>query len=141
MKTNINIIALTIFIFLSGNSLHAQYYPDIELSMSKSFQGESVESSKKFMVTKEIGMLRLEINGVVKEGVITITLQKPDGSEFESIDLDNSANIDYKRGFDLQKDPTGMVGEWQIKIKTKKAQGYYKLMIQIYKAPEYVFSR
>lgn len=92
-----------------------------------------MESSKKFMVTKEIGMLRLEINGVVKEGIITITLQKPDGSEFESIDLDNSAIIDYKRTFDIQKDSTGMIGEWQIKITAKKAQGYYKLMISTYK--------
>lgn len=133
MKTNINIIALTIFIFLSGNLLHAQPFANTELSMFKSFQEESVESSKKFMVTKEIGMLRLEINGVVKEGIITITLQKPDGSEFESIDLDNSAIIDYKRTFDIQKDSTGMIGEWQIKITAKKAQGYYKLMISTYK--------
>lgn len=133
MKTNINIIVLTIFIFLSGNLLHAQPFANTELSMFKSFQGESVESSKKFMVTKEIGMLRLEINGVVKEGIITITLQKPDGSEFESIDLDNSAIIDYKRTFDIQKDSTGMIGEWQIKITAKKAQGYYKLMISTYK--------
>lgn len=133
MKTNINIIVLTIFIFLSGNLLHAQPFANTELSMFKSFQEESVESSKKFMVTKEIGMLRLEINGVVKQGIITITLQKPDGSEFESIDLDNSAIIDYKRTFDIQKDSTGMIGEWQIKITAKKAQGYYKLMISTYK--------
>lgn len=135
MKTSIKSVVLSIFIFLTGNLLNAQTLNNTEISMFKSFDEESVETIKKFNLTDGFDMLSLELNGVVNKGVITVTIQKPDHSIFESIDLDNSAIMDYKKAIELKEDSAGMVGEWLIKITANKAKGYYRLVIRTYKDP------
>lgn len=100
-----------------------------QLSLKKSFKGESLETIKKFSVTENSKMLRLNITGKVESGTITITLTKPNGSKFKSIEIDPSSDITFEQTLLLKKNPADWIGDWQIKVHSDKANGDYRLNI------------
>ena len=99
------------------------------LTLNKSFKGESVETVKKFSVTESSTMLRLQLNGKVESGTITVTLTKPDGHKFKSIEIDASSDVTFEQTLLLKKNPGDWIGDWQIKVQTVKANGDYRLNI------------
>jgi hypothetical protein len=100
-----------------------------ELRLTKSFKGESVETTKKFSVTADNTSLNFNLSGQVKSGIISVTLFKPNGSKYKAIEIDPTSDISYSQGIDLKKDPKECTGDWQIKIKADKADGNYRLNI------------
>ncbi len=100
-----------------------------ELKLMKSFKGESAETTKKFSVSPDYSSLNLNLYGRVKSGVISITLIKPNGSKFKSIEIDPTSDVSFTQGIDLKKDPKEWTGDWQIKIQAEKADGNYILTI------------
>ena len=100
-----------------------------ELRLMKSFKGESVETTKKFSVSSDYTSLNFNLSGTVKSGVISVTLIKPNGSKFKSIEIDPTSDVSFTQGIDLKKDPKDWTGDWQIKIKAEKADGSYRLTI------------
>jgi hypothetical protein len=100
-----------------------------ELRLTKSFKGESVETTKKFSVTADNTSLNFNLSGQVKSGIISVTLFKPNGSKYKAIEIDPTSDISYSQGIDLKKDPKEWTGDWQIKIKADKADGNYRLNI------------
>ncbi len=100
-----------------------------ELNLMKSFRGESVWSLKKFNVSSNTTVLKLRLFGGVKSGAITITILKPDGKVFKIIDIDAASDVNFEHTFDLKKNPSEYIGDWQIKIQTDKADGSYNFRI------------
>ena len=100
-----------------------------EVTLMKEFKGESIETTKKFSVGAGYNVLKLELNGMVENGTITITIIKPNGTKMKSIEIDADTNVHYSQRFDLKKNPTELTGDWQIKIQTDKAKGFYRFII------------
>jgi len=100
-----------------------------EVTLSKKFNGESVETTKKFPVGTSYNLLTLELWSNVKSGTITLTIIKPNGTKMKSIEIDATSDVHYSQRFDLKKNPTELTGDWQIKIQTDKAEGFYRFII------------
>ncbi len=100
-----------------------------ELRLTKSFKGESVETTKKFSVTTDNTALNFNLSGKVKSGVITVTLVKPNGKKYKTIEIDPTSDVSFSQGIDLKKEPKEWTGDWQIKIQAEKADGDYRLNI------------
>lgn len=100
-----------------------------QLDLKKSFQEESIETIKKFSVTENCSMLRLQLSGLVESGMITITLIKPNGNKFKSIEIDASSDVNFVQTLLIKKNPIEWTGDWQIKVKAVKAKGDYRLNI------------
>ena len=100
-----------------------------EVTLSKKFSGESVETTKRFPVGTSYNILTLELWSNVKSGTITLTIIKPNGTKMKSIEIDATSDVHYSQRFDLKKNPTELTGDWQIKIQTDKAKGFYRFII------------
>jgi len=98
-----------------------------QLSLSKMFDSESVSKVGNFTVEEHYNMLKIGIEGSVKEGSINIILKKPDGSEFKDLTIDNSADIRWTKLFSEYKEE--YVGKWTYEIKAVSALGRYNLSI------------
>jgi hypothetical protein len=101
-----------------------------ELRLKKSFNGESAETTKKFSISPDYNSLNFNLSGQVKSGVISVTLIKPNGKKFKSIEIDPTSDVSFAQGIDLKKDSKEWIGDWQINIRAKKADGNYLLTIQ-----------
>lgn len=129
MKSKLLLLVLTFSFFLAGTNVNAQIEDWTELTLSKSFKGESIETTKKFPVSANYAKLRLELQGSVKTGSITVILFKPNGDEFKTIKIDATSDVKFKQTLDLKKNTTERIGDWQLKIQTDKAKGAYRLKI------------
>lgn len=100
-----------------------------ELTLSKTFNGQSVETIKSFLVNPQYTLLSFELKGMVKnDGKIIITLIKPNGDQLKYIEIDATSDVKYEQMLDITKSPD-LKGDWQINVKSEEAEGYYKLMI------------
>jgi len=125
--------------FLPGMDLHAQekVVPDAvvtnsdfsELTLSKSFRGESIETLKKVSIGLNISLLKFHLTGMVKNGTITVSILKPNGTLSRTVTIDPTSDFDFKQTIDVKKNIADATGDWQIKIQTDKAEGYYRLII------------
>lgn len=131
MKTTSLFFVLSFFLLSMTITVRAQEDSFSQLTLTKSFKGESVETTKKFSVNANHNILMFTLNGNVKSGTITITLIKPDGNKLKTIEIDATSDVRYEQSWKLKsKDlPTELSGDWQIKIQTDKADGSYRLMI------------
>jgi hypothetical protein len=132
MKTKSQFLALSFFLILFTITVHAQDDSFSELTLTKNFKGESVESTKKFSVNGNHNVLQFRLLGNVKSGSITITLIKPDGSKLKTIEIDATSDVvSYEQSWNLKSKtlPAELSGDWQIKIQTDKAEGSYRLSI------------
>ncbi|MBL7112780.1 MAG: hypothetical protein ISS19_12665 [Bacteroidales bacterium] len=98
-----------------------------QLSLSKMFDQETVSKEGNFTVEKNYNMLKIAIEGTVKEGNLNIALKKPDGSEFNNLTIDNSADVRWTKVFSEYKEE--YVGKWTYEIKANAATGRYNLSI------------
>jgi len=98
-----------------------------QLTLSKMFDSESVSKEGNFTVEEHYNMLKIAIEGTVKEGSIKITLYSPDYEVFKDLEIDNSADIRWTKLFSEYKEE--YVGEWTYEIEAQSALGRYNLSI------------
>lgn len=96
-----------------------------QLSLSKAFDGESVESSKNFEVQEGIKHISLSLSGNVKEGVIEIEMIKPNGKKYMEFKIDNTSDVQWRQTIVISEEEKELRGTWKINIKTSKAKGVY----------------
>lgn len=130
MKSKLLLLALTFCFIFTGLSVNAQSGDISELRLSKSFTGESIESTKTFSVGENYTLMTIELLGRVKTGSIVVSLIKPNGDMFKTIEIDPTADVDFEQMFNLEENRTEWTGDWQLKIKADKAEGTYKLTIE-----------
>jgi hypothetical protein len=96
-----------------------------ELSFSKRFDNESIDSEKSFIINKDAENISLSLSGTAMEGNIKLTLISPDGKEYQVLEIDNSSDLRWRQSFTLGEDTEKLVGKWKIKIKAENASGNY----------------
>jgi hypothetical protein len=129
MKNVLINLSFAFCLLLAGIPVYAQDGDVSELKLTKKFEGESVESTKKFPVPANYSMLKLKLYGTAEKGKITITLIKPNGDKLKTVEIDATSDVSYEQTLDLKKNPAELTGDWQLKIQTDKAEGFYSLVI------------
>jgi hypothetical protein len=138
MKSKFLIIVLALGFFYSGVCVNAQVSPAVsekeqervdvsEITFAKSFNGQSLESIKKFKVESHYSMLKMQLSGRVNSGRITLTLTTPTGTTYKTIEIDATSDVTYAQELNLSKGKTDWIGDWQLHIKTEKADGSYRM--------------
>ncbi len=100
-----------------------------ELTLSKSFSNESIETTKTFSVSSNSSVLRFHLTGQVKSGIITVIIVQPNGIKSRTIAIDVTSEVDFKQTVDLKKNIKEVTGDWAIVIRTDNADGSYRLVI------------
>ena len=101
-----------------------------QLMLFKHFSGESVSKSGNFIVDEEIRMLKISIQGSIRnDGSITIIIYTPDNELFKELEIDNSADIHWSQVFTIREDSNEYTGEWTYEIEADEAEGQYNLSI------------
>lgn len=101
-----------------------------QLSLSKSFDGQSSENDGTFDVDESVRQIALQMSGSVKEGSIEIIITLPDGNELKDITIDTSADIQFNQTIKIAADEERYHGTWEYSVKSEKAVGFYRLSIQ-----------
>lgn len=112
------------FYFNQGSNTSSQ------LSLSKSFEGESTNNSGSFEVDKDVNFISLNLNGSVKTGKINITVLLPGGEVLKEVTIDESADIQYNQSIRISEEEKKYYGSWTYIIESEKATGRYRFMIQ-----------
>ncbi len=101
------------------------------LSLMKSFKGESVSKKTNFTVDDDQSKLRFSVKGRCEEGNIIVKFILPSGKSFTEIQIDSSADIEWSQSLTIEEESI-YKGQWKVEIKAVKAKGMYKLNIKSY---------
>ncbi len=124
MKNALLILILTFYFFDSENYLYAQRVDGTELTLKKTFAGESMKSNKSFSVDRKLSSLIIDITGTVNSGKIIITLWPPNGDKPKIFEIDVTTTMEFHQTVILKKMPE-YIGEWSINIVAENANGSY----------------
>ncbi len=102
------------------------------LTLSKNYNGQSIDKQGTFEVEDKITKLKLSIEGHVNSGSISVSLVLPDGIIYKSLTMDDSADIQWSESLNIKEGETKYFGTWKYRIKTKVADGSYHLSINTY---------
>ena len=102
------------------------------LSLSKHYDGQSIDKQGTFEVEEKISRLKLSIEGHVKSGSITVALILPGGKPYKSLTMDDSADIAWSESLNIKEGETKYYGTWKYRITTKVAEGSYHMSINTY---------
>jgi len=100
-----------------------------QLSLRKSFDGESKKNNGSFDVDNSVRNISLMFGGSVKEGKITIKILLPDGKTFKDLTIDESADMQFSQNIKIAKDTEKYYGDWKYVVESTKAVGHYNLNI------------
>jgi len=101
-----------------------------QLSLSKSFDGESTKNEGTFEVDKKVAYINFSINGSVKEGRIRINIVLPTGEKLKEMTIDNTADIQFNQMIRPRSEENKYSGKWTYEIEAIKAVGNYRLSLQ-----------
>lgn len=100
-----------------------------QLSLSKSYDGESKDTEGSFDVDNSTRGISISISGSAKSGSIKIELFSPDGEVQGNLTIDESADLRFTKRIKVGEESKEYYGEWEYKVSAKDARGYYKLSI------------
>lgn len=129
MKKLFLLIAMALPLMTAGLTLNGQESDVIDQRLMKSFNGETLETTKNFQVSGGYSLLRIAVFGTVKSGKISLTFTRPDGVLFKTIEIDAASDVRYQQSFDMTKNPEGIIGNWNLKVQTEGAEGSYNVQI------------
>lgn len=101
-----------------------------QLSLSKSFSGESTKNEGSFEVDENVSYISFTINGSVKEGKIRINITLPGGEKLKEMTIDNTADIQFNQMIRPRAEEKKYSGKWTYEIEAVKAVGNYRLSLQ-----------
>lgn len=128
MKKILFVLMVVTGSFISISQAHGQVTDFSELTLTKSFKGESVETTKSFSVEADYAALKMELHGTAKAGKIIVSITKPNGEKLKSLEIDAASDVMFEQTFNLEENKD-LAGDWQLKIKTDNAQGMYHLEV------------
>jgi hypothetical protein len=102
------------------------------LMLSKHYNGQSIDKQGTFEVENKITKLKLSIEGHVNSGSITVSLILPDGKQYKSLTMDDTADISWLESLNINEGENKYYGTWKYRIRTKQAEGSYHLSINTY---------
>ena len=102
-----------------------------QLSLSKSFDGESTKNEGTFEVDEKVAYINFSINGSVREGRIRISITLPNGEKMKEMTIDNTADIQFNQMIRPRLEENKYSGKWTYEIEAVKAVGNYRLSLHI----------
>ncbi len=100
-----------------------------QLSLSKRFDGESVENEGTFEVDDQVSQISINLGGAVKEGKITLKIKLPNKEDLKEMTIDNTADVQFNQMIRITGEDSKYTGKWTYEIKAVKAVGNYRLTI------------
>lgn len=101
-----------------------------QLSLSKSFDGQSSDNKGTFDVDKSVRYITFSLSGSVESGAIEIIITLPNGDEMKDLTIDTSADIQYSQNIKISEEEEKYYGQWEYSVESDKAVGHYRLSIQ-----------
>jgi hypothetical protein len=117
------------YIYVSG---YGSGEHNSKLTLSKNYNGQSIDKQGTFEVEDKITKLKLSIEGHVNSGSIKVSLLLPDGKIYKSLTMDDSADIQWSESLNIKEGVTKYFGTWKYRITTKVADGSYHMSINTY---------
>ncbi len=97
-----------------------------QLTLRNSFDGSSDSSKGEFEVAEGTHNFRVMINGKVKEGIIRIIVDYPNGDNFKDMVINSAAEISYSQSVTIQDEENKKyIGDWSYKVIADEAEGNY----------------
>jgi hypothetical protein len=106
----------------SGNS-------SSQLSLSKSFEGESKKNEGSFDVDETVRNITLTLSGEVETGEIKIKLILSNGDIIKELTIDESADIRFNQSIKINEKEKKYYGKWRYTVEAVNAEGEYRLSI------------
>jgi len=100
-----------------------------QLSLSKTFEGESKKNEGSFEVDETVRNISLTLSGAVRTGEIKIKITMSNEDVIKEMSIDESADILFTQTIKIAEDVKKYYGKWSYTIESVKAEGNYKLMI------------
>ena len=100
-----------------------------QLSLRKSFNGESKKNEGSFDVDNSVRNIYLTIGGTVKEGKIVVKILLPDGTTSKDLTIDDTADMQFNQNIKIAEDSKKYYGSWKYMVESTKAVGHYSLSI------------
>ncbi|PKP29551.1 MAG: hypothetical protein CVU00_15085 [Bacteroidetes bacterium HGW-Bacteroidetes-17] len=104
------------------------------LSFRKEFdEKKNIERSYEMEFDKEQKSLEIRIAAEAREGRIKITINKPNGKEFKSLEIDGEESLNWNQTINAYTDENkkDFAGTWVVKVSTSAAVGYYNVKLTV----------
>ena len=104
------------------------------LSFRKEFdEKKNIERSYEMEFDKEQKSLEIRIAAEAREGRIKITINKPNGKEFKSLEIDGNESLNWNQTINAYTDENkkDFAGTWVVKVSTSAAVGYYNVKLTV----------
>lgn len=102
------------------------------LTLSKRYSGHSANKTGEFQIEEGVRKVRLDVEGRVSVGKITITLTLPGGKELTKLTIDDSADVAWSKSITIKEEEEKYYGDWTYNIKAESVEGHYQLEISSY---------
>ncbi|MBU1012878.1 MAG: hypothetical protein KKG99_07720 [Bacteroidetes bacterium] len=104
------------------------------LSFRKEFdEKKNIERSYEMEFDKEQKSLEIRISAEAREGRIKIMINKPNGKEFKSLEIDGEESLNWNQTINAYTDENkkDFAGTWVVKVSTTAAIGYYNVKLTV----------
>jgi len=102
------------------------------LTLRKNLTNNTSTKNSKFIINPDQKKLRLSAQGSLSEGKISISISDPSGKEFQKIEIDSSADIEWSQTLGLDEENKKYLGEWKFEIVISQATGIYSFSISTF---------
>ncbi len=104
---------------------------DNNLSIHKTLDNESVEKDLTYTVADDAMQIDLKVNGSVDTGEVKIVLKTPDGKEYQTVELNASADVSWSQKMKLSgENKEQYKGKWTISVKGDDVKGHYSIYMR-----------
>ncbi|MBE9512247.1 MAG: hypothetical protein IMY71_15355 [Bacteroidetes bacterium] len=107
-------------------------YESSHLTLRKALSKNSSTKNSKFIIDADQKKIRMSASGSLSEGKISITISEPSGKEFQKIEMDSSADIEWSQTLGLDEENKNYFGEWEFEIVISQATGMYSFSISTF---------
>lgn len=111
--------------------LSEAYESKNNLSINKTLKNGSVEKEHNYTVSDEASYLDMRVKGSVESGEVKIVLKTPKGEEYQVVELNSSADVNWNQKMKLQGENTDQYkGKWTISVKGNDVTGHFSIYMR-----------
>lgn len=111
--------------------LSEAYESKNNLSINKTLKNGSVEKEHNYTVSDEASYLDMRVKGSVESGEVKIVLKTPKGEEYQVVELNSSADVNWNQKMKLQGEKTDQYkGKWTISVKGNDVTGHFSIYMR-----------
>jgi len=109
------------------------FYSESNLNIRKDLENSSDAADYEFIVKEGSEKITISVNGELGSGKIDVTITRPDGTQYQKIQLSPLADVNWKQTIEVDEDQSdSCVGHWKVTVQSKEASGNYALKMAAY---------